>query len=257
MSLVPKEHGAYGQMAVPLVTALAVAGPTPAAALTVMAVVMSFLAHEPLLVLMGHRGARVRRDTGAAARRWLIVTGIVAAGTGLLAVWLSAAAWRWTFLLPLAPAMALVPAVLRGREKSGWAEVSVSLAFSLAAVPTCVAAGASPLAGLAVALPFAVVFVAATLAVRGIVLGVRGGGDPRAQARARAATLIVVVAGTGALVAGAGAALLPWTSVAATLPGAILAAGLALVPPPARQLRAVGWTLVAISLTTAAVLVIG
>jgi uncharacterized membrane protein YdjX (TVP38/TMEM64 family) len=43
----PKEHGAYGQLAFPLVTAFAVAGIPPAAALTALAAVAAFVAHEP------------------------------------------------------------------------------------------------------------------------------------------------------------------------------------------------------------------
>lgn len=256
MLLVPREHGAYGQMAVPLVTALAIAGVAPPAVLTTVAVVMGFLAHEPLLVLVGLRGDRARREAGAAARRWLAVAATLAAGAGVLALWMTPPGSRWAFALPLAPAAALTAAVVGGREKSGWAEACVSLAFSLAAVPVCMAAGAPVTTGFSVAVPFAVVFVAATLAVRAVILGVRAGGDPRASRITRTGALIVALAGTCALAAAAAAGVLTWAPFAGTLPGAVIASGLALVPPPARRLRAVGWTLVATSMTTAAVLIV-
>ncbi len=58
MSLLPKEHGAYGQMAFPLATAFAVAGMNAPALLIGVAVLAGSLAHEPVLVLLGMRGTR-------------------------------------------------------------------------------------------------------------------------------------------------------------------------------------------------------
>ena len=57
-SLLPKEHGAYGQIAFPLATAFVVAGVSTAGLLLAAAVVAGFLAHEPAAVLLGLRGAR-------------------------------------------------------------------------------------------------------------------------------------------------------------------------------------------------------
>ena len=42
MRLLPREHGAYGQMALPLVTSLAIAGATASAVLMTTAVVAAF-----------------------------------------------------------------------------------------------------------------------------------------------------------------------------------------------------------------------
>ncbi len=58
MAFLPKEHGAYGQLAFPLVTALAVSGTSVPAGLIALAVVACFLAHEPLLVLLGMVSSR-------------------------------------------------------------------------------------------------------------------------------------------------------------------------------------------------------
>ncbi|HUU34949.1 MAG TPA: YwiC-like family protein [Vicinamibacterales bacterium] len=250
----PREHGAYGQMAVPLVSALTVAGVRTPSLLTAVAVVMAFVAHEPLLVLTGARGERARRDAGPSARLWLVVTVFAALSAGLMALWLSPAHARPALLLPLPPALALFVALGRGREKDAWAQVCVSLAFSLAAVPVCVSAGAPTALGLAVALPFAVVFVAATLAVRVVVLGARGRAAPRARAMTQVATVVVASAGLGALAAAAAADLLPWSACLAAAPAAGSAV-LALVPPAPRHLRAVGWAIVAMSLVTALVVV--
>jgi hypothetical protein len=71
--LLPKEHGAYGQLAFPLITALIVAGLSVAGALLTVAVVAAFLAHEPAAVVLDQRGARARRELGGSAIRWLAV----------------------------------------------------------------------------------------------------------------------------------------------------------------------------------------
>ena len=51
----PREHGAYGKIALPVVPMLAMAPSWAGLAFTVAASAC-FLAHEPILVLIGHRG---------------------------------------------------------------------------------------------------------------------------------------------------------------------------------------------------------
>ena len=63
-SLWPREHGAYAQLAAPLLTALVIVRPTVAAALLALAACIAFLANEPLLVVLGHRGKRMREQDG-------------------------------------------------------------------------------------------------------------------------------------------------------------------------------------------------
>lgn len=163
ISLLPREHGAYGQLALPLVTSFAVAGITIPAALVGVAAVAAFLAHEPPLVLLGRRGVRARRNQSRSAGVWLAVTAASAAGAGLLAIWLVSSAVRWSLLLPLAPAVVLASAVGAKREKGVESEIPAALAFSLLAVPVCLAAGASAATALAISIPFASIFVTGTL----------------------------------------------------------------------------------------------
>jgi hypothetical protein len=67
--------------------------------------------------------------------------------------------------------------------------------------PQASLAAAAPLkTGLAVAIPFALLFVASTLAVRVVILRVRGGGDHRSTRATRRGTL--AVAGSGLAVLG-------------------------------------------------------
>jgi YwiC-like protein len=68
-SLWPREHGAYFQLAVPLITALAMRVPSSAGVALAVASCLAFLAHEPLLVRVGLRGPRMQQRDGVRARR--------------------------------------------------------------------------------------------------------------------------------------------------------------------------------------------
>src|SRR5688572_12248058 len=60
-TMLPREHGAYGQVAFPILTAFLVSDITVAGLLIAAAVVAGFLAHEPAAVLL----AFVAREPGA------------------------------------------------------------------------------------------------------------------------------------------------------------------------------------------------
>ena len=59
-SLAPREHGAYGQLGLPMLAALGSGLPGAVAALLSVSAWTLFLAHEPLLVLLGRRGERLQ-----------------------------------------------------------------------------------------------------------------------------------------------------------------------------------------------------
>lgn len=256
-ALLPKEHGAYGQMAFPLVTALVVAGVTPAALLAAVAIVAGFLAHEPALVLLGLRGPRARRELGPAARAWLSVLGATTVAVGVGALLLTPSAQRWTFALPLVPSLLVMAAIARREEKSWHAEIAVALTFALAAVPLCLAGGGTPRQAAAIAVPFALIFVAGTLAVRTVILRVRGGGNPGAMRATRAAALIFIVCG---VLSAAMAVRSGWIASSALLaagPGLALAAAVALTSPSPNHLKTIGWLLVSASTIAAIVVMMG
>jgi len=255
--MLPKEHGAYGQMALPLATAMAAAGASASSLLLSAAVVAGFLAHEPLLVLLGRRGSRARRESSRRARRWLATTAMTAAGTGVLGAWSMPAGARWSLALPLLPATVLSATIAAGREKGVAAEVAVAAAFSLVAVPVSLAAGARVEDGAAIAAVFAGIFVTATLSVRGIIATTRGGGNVETARRFTIATILLAGVAVAGLAWAATRGLMPWAGLAAGVPGLGLAAALALVPPPPSRLRAVGWTLVAVSVAAGVTLAIG
>ncbi|HEY5937251.1 MAG TPA: YwiC-like family protein, partial [Kofleriaceae bacterium] len=81
-SLWPREHGAYVQLLVPLLTGLAARVPTIAAVLLAIAACAAFLANEPLLVVLGHRGARMKTRDGDRARARLVLLASIAFACG-------------------------------------------------------------------------------------------------------------------------------------------------------------------------------
>jgi YwiC-like protein len=256
-SLIPREHGAYGQLVFPLVTAIAVAGVSSSAVLIALSAVAGFLAHEPLLIVLGRRGVRAKRERGRAAVAVLIVTTTVAIAAGALALLLAPREIRWSFLVPLVPAAILIGSIGFGYEKRAFGEAAAALTFSLIAIPICLASGARIASALSVGIAFAATFVTATLAVRAVILRVRGGGQPRAERVTRLSVLVLCIAIGGALIVTPLRGDMPWTATSATAPGLIAAVWLALRPPSPARLRTVGWTLVATTAATAAILIVG
>jgi hypothetical protein len=255
MPLFPKEHGAYGQVLFPLIAAFAVAGHSTAGVLLAAAVAAGFLAHEPALVLLGHRGPRAKRELRRRALGWLACWALTGAASGVIALLTMHPPARWSLAVPLVPAMLLVAAALRGAEKSWYGETAAALAFSSAAFPIAMAGGLPAPVAATVAVPFALLFVSSTLAVRVVILRVRGGGDPTAVTITRRAALALAGTGAGLLGLLAAAEFVAASAIAAAAPGLLTAAAIAVYPPSPSRLRTVGWTLVAISLLTTAIVV--
>ena len=241
-------------MSLPLATSLLVSGVTVPAVLVAVSVIAGFLSHEPLLLLLGHRGTRARREQGPRATAWFIATTATTLAAGLSALSLVPSDVRWSLLLPVVPVVPLAWLIARGQGKSAAAEIAAALAFSSCAIPICLTAGAPTRAGLAIATAFASIFVTATLAVRVVVLRVRGGGHPRATAATRMTALVLTTTITACLVVAAIYGWTPWVTGGAAAPGLAVAGWLALFPLSPTHLRMVGWTLVATSTTAAVIL---
>jgi hypothetical protein len=251
-SLLPHEHGAWGQLAMPLLTALAISRPTPAAVALVAAVVLAFLAHEPALVLLGQRGRRVKDEEGPRARRWLAVTGGLAAVSGAAATLLAPPLARLSLALPAALAVAVAALVVRRLEKTIAGEIAVAAALAAAGLSVALAGGAPPVHALAAALAWALAFAAATLAVQVILERARSKGT-RDPGRRHAALAALLVACAAALSLAGLPAVLAW----ATLPTALLSMFVCLARFSPRRLRELGWALVGSSTVTLAILVAG
>jgi hypothetical protein len=247
----PREHGAYGQLLFPLVTALAVGRPPAVAWLLAASVVAAFLAHEPLLVLLGQRGARAAREQRGRAAIWFGGSGIAAALCGVTAVVMSPSEVRIALIAPAALAAMLVVVIVWRQEHTTSGEVLSAVALSSMALPVAVAAGAPVAVALSCASVFAAVFVSGTLCVRAVIGATRT--PPAVGARTVAG--LIAAASVAVLwmlaVAGRASRSAPW----AALP--VCGGGLLLVmkPPSARHLRTIGWSLVATTTITAAALI--
>lgn len=251
-ALVPHEHGAWGQLLVPGAAGLAIGRPSLAAALVAVAAVLAFVAHEPLLVLLGLRGGRARAEDGGRARRWLAVLGAGAAVAGAAGLALAPPV-AWLAALVAAALAAVVAALVRARrEKTIAGETAVAAALASAGGVVALAGGASPAAAASATLAWILSFTAATLGVHAILVRARSRGsrDP-GLAHAGGVVLLAVLA-VGLHLAGLSAAL-----PLAAAPAMAVALVACLGRISARRLRTVGWVLVGASLLALAILVVG
>lgn len=252
-SLLPQEHGAWGQLAMPLVSGLALAGPSLAAVLLAAGTVLAFLAHEPWLVAIGHRGDRARVQDGPRALRAMLGLASAAAVTGGAGLWLSPPDARAAALFPAALATVVVLMVLLERERTIPGELSVAFALSGAGGVVALAAGASAAAATALFATWAVAFGASVFAVQTVLLRTRSRGE-RDVGPLHAAAILTLAAGgsAAAIVNGLG-----WTVPVAVAPTVALSIAVSLARPSASRLKSLGWSLVAATTASLALLVAG
>ena len=246
-SLWPREHGAYAQLLAPLATSLALHAPTIAAGLLAVAACCAFLANEPLLVLLGHRGPRMRETH---ARRAAVRLGLAAAGA--LAGAAAGLALAPRAVLPIAalaaaPALLLIVLAWRRAEHSLVGELAAAVALPGAAAPVAVAAGVDTCTARLVWVAWAIGYACTVVAVHRVIARHR---KPAATwlDRALAAGLVAVVIGAALLARDVRPALL-------ALPLALASAVLVVHPPSARRLRAIGVALVVASLASGSIAV--
>lgn len=243
-SLMPKEHGAYGQLAFPALSALALGEPTLAAGAVSVSACAAFVAHEPLLVLLGRRGARARREDGARAARAFAIAAFVAGASAVVAL-ARAPAQAWTLAPAALLATLVVPFVITGREKSLVGELLVVAALSALALPIATMSGVPARTAAWLCCVWAAGFGLATVGVREAMRQAREPGQ---------ATRLPLVAPAAAVVALGVSAALGWWLPLAVVPFVAASAQLIVAPPPPRHIRRVGWALIGASaLTFAAV----
>ena len=252
-TLVPREHGAYGQLAMPLLTALALGRPGAASFALTASIVLAFVAHESLLVVLGQRGKRALEADAPRARRLLLGLGAASALSGALGVALAPAPARWALVLPAALAIAVAWLVLRRLEKTIAGEVVVAATLSACAFPVALAGGAPLGRAIASCATWVLAFAAATLAVQVVLVRARSKGR-RDPGRAYAVVAAMLLAGAFAAVPVAG---LPVAAPLALAPSALLSATVCLTRFSPKRLRELGWAMVGSSVLTMALLVAG
>lgn len=245
-SLWPREHGASLQLAFPVFSACALAGAAPAALLLGLAAVLAFIAHEPLLLLSGGRGARKREQARVPARRRLLLLGVLALLAAAAAMWLAEGDAGWWLLLPGVLGAGAFGIALAGRERNVFAEVFVAVTLSSLALPIARVGGVSLASAASLSGVWALGFGVATLAARALVVQKRDAG--------RGLRLALVGASLVgfALVGAAAAQLVSAHLAAAPLPLVLLAMILGAFPPPPQRMTAVGFGMAAASVVTCA-----
>lgn len=243
-SLLPKEHGAYAQLAFPLVTGMALAMPTLSTLLLGAAGVAFFLANEPAAILLGGRGVRLKKKEGARARlrgESLSAVGVVLGVLGVVTGW--PAIWP-SVLLPFLAFLFLVPGVLIGRQKTLPGEFLVITAFTTLILPMAAASGVDPTRAASASFVWWVAFVLATLEVRAIKARHKGAAltpwtrwGPQLASGGAAAVAILLALGQGGAPELAGPA-------AAVLPPVLATFILSLFRVHPKHLKRVGWSLV-------------
>ena len=250
--LIPREHGAYGQVAFPIAASIGAGHFSLAGLLLTAGFVAAFLAHESLLVLLGARGPRARRERRETAIRIGTSLSLVAVVGVSIGAALMPAPERWTIVVPAACAAGIFALALRHLEKTTAGEMFVALACASCALPVGTACGIPPRAATLIWLVMTLGYWAATAAVRGTIAVQRR--ESHAALRF-SATLLAIAAPPTVLMAGQALVLRPliWT---AALPLSMLSLALAVAPPHARHLRRVGWGLIAASALTAVLLAV-
>jgi hypothetical protein len=232
--MLPREHGAYAELALPIAAALGASRPTLASACMAVAACAAFVAHEPALVLLGHRGRRAQREATPEARRWLAGALAAAALLGATALTRCPDARAWA-LLPLALTIATAALVTAKRERTLAGELVVCATLASAAVPTALAQGIGWREALASWGAFCAAFGVSTVEVRALA-------QRDVRRRTRAVAWLAAIAILGAL-----AAVRPLLALA-SLPVLVVVLVVLLPARSAAALRRLGWTLATSSL---------
>jgi len=245
--MVPREHGAYAELLFPILTVLLGGVPTTPTWLLAVGAIASFLANEPLLVLVGQRGDRTKRQESDRAKRALLIFVLVALAAGVAGLLLAPTVVQYAVGIPLILGVGLVMLALQGLERSMVGEGLAAATLSTVAIPLGLSAGLGLTATLAVALIWLVTSLLGTAVVRLTVARTRikSESDRRRVGIKRgllvSACLLVIIVGV-AVPYGIRVGL--WV-LAAAVPVAVVVFAMAVLQPTTRRLRLMGWSLVA------------
>ncbi len=244
--MVPREHGAYAELLFPMVTVFLGGSPTTSTWLLAAGAVGAFLANEPILVLVGQRGNRVKREEGSRAKRMLLAFALTAMAAGVAGLVNAPRPAQYAVAIPFGLGLAVVLLAVRGRERSMAGETLAAAALSSTAIPLGLTAGWSPTVALSVALIWLATALLATSVVRLTIARAKAKTEEEMRlVLLKRATLIAVCV---VVIGFAGTALTgerTWALIfAAALPMAATVLAIAVLQPTARRLRLLGWSLV-------------
>lgn len=240
-SLWPREHGAYAQLAAPLVSALLLAMPTVASVLLAVGAFAAFLANEPLLVVLGHRGPRLRATAGSRAWRRLFVLGVVSLTCTAFGVYVAGPATLRVVGIVSVAAFILFALALGRVQHSLVGELVAACVLPSALAPVAVAAGIEIRAACLLWIGWSLGYTASVIAVHRVI--------DRHRSRATPANK-TITAGLVAMLFGLATAVLRFPLIAVALPLVATSVVLAVCPPSARRLRAIGAALIVASVVS-------
>ena len=250
-SLLPREHGAYAEAAFPIITGLALGRPTIAAFSFGLAITCGFLLSEPVAILVGTRGSRLKRMLAAEARRRVVVLAVGLGISGLFAMLAALPPARLAALVPVGFAVVLTPAAFAGRLKTLRSELLVAAAFATALLPIALASNVTWSLALTASTVWFTTFSLGTLTVHAIKASIKQQSDMQWTRRALPAlAMVVILAGVALAISNA----VPLLTAVAFLPASFLALVVGLLGIHPRRLRAIGWSMVASNLLTLALL---
>jgi hypothetical protein len=249
----PREHGAYAQLGFPLVTGLIYGhGHAGAVAFGVAAVAL-FLAHEPMAVIMGMRGVRLRDAlVGSSRRRLWVLAAVVVVALGTASLVAPDRAWQ-AALVPGLLGLLLVPLFFFRRIKTLAGEVAVAATLSASLLPVALSGpGTWAGSGLAAVVWFgsAVPAIVSVHAVKALHKG-----TPRSRWLVPGAAGLALVVLVAALLA-AWALPSPALRAVAVVPSSAAVLGVAVVRPHPRHLKRIGWTMVVANVATLVLLLV-
>lgn len=241
-SMAPKEHGAWGQLGFPLLVSLGIGRPGLVAVGMALSAVALFMAHEPLVVLLGQRGTRAVREAAAVAKLRLGIT-LGLGGTLGATAWFSAEpparlAALVCFALGL---VAFGVFLIRGRERSTLGELWIAWTLSASGTPVALASGAVLPSAILCWISFALAYSAGVFGIRGLIRDHR-------ESKWHAgwfglASILVAILGLSVLSQDSAFAALSFWGVVA---------GSRLARPSLKSLRRIGWLLIGASVVQAA-----
>lgn len=252
--MLPREHGAYAQLGFPLATALILGGPDPAALLLTVAIIAVFLLHEPIMILSGGRGGRAKREAGDRARARAATLIGAALLAGLAGLWWAPAEARAAALIPAGLGLLLAPLTLTRREKTTLGELLVAVALPSTMLPVAMAAGVSASTAVIAAGVWTVVFSLGTLTVRAIIARAKKNVETAWPPALAPGLSAIAIAAAVALASGSA---IPPLAAIAVVPTAAVALIFGLLEVHPRNLRRMGWSLVASNIAVLAALLIG
>jgi hypothetical protein len=246
----PREHGTYGELLFPLATALLLGRPGLTAWGLCAVALGGFLSHEGLVVVLGRRGDRARRDEGVRARTSLLAFGGLAiAGAGIALPGLDRASSIGAAVAIALACVALCIAWL-GAERRLAGTTIAALALSAWGAPVALAGGLPVTWSYGLWVIWFAAFAVGTTAVESVMAR-----SARRSARGVQFLCVVLAAlANGGVLVATRYGLFPAGAMWTLIPMSVTALVIAGASIHARRMRSIGWWIVAMSVVTMALM---